>query len=119
MHGLTSALQGAAEGIDIGRTMAFYDNTAQPQQRRTVIAAIIDAVAQAIQYRFGQQTGAQRQHIALELVAHHAGDHLGHALRSEEHTSELQSLMRIPYAVFCLTKTQTNSVRNTNTEQHT
>src|SRR3546814_10029152 len=24
--------------------------------------------------------------------------------RSEEHTSELQSLMRIPYAVFCLTK---------------
>src|SRR3546814_10720437 len=25
--------------------------------------------------------------------------------RSEEHTSELQSLMRIPYAVFCLKKT--------------
>src|SRR3546814_1134682 len=24
--------------------------------------------------------------------------------RSEEHTSELQSLMRIPYTVFCLTK---------------
>src|SRR3546814_7412491 len=26
----------------------------------------------------------------------------GAAVRSEEHTSELQSLMRIPYAVFCL-----------------
>src|SRR3546814_10845012 len=26
--------------------------------------------------------------------------------RSEEHTSELQSLMRIPYAVFCLKKTK-------------
>src|SRR3546814_3425343 len=26
------------------------------------------------------------------------------AMRSEEHTSELQSLMRISYAVFCLTK---------------
>src|SRR3546814_8444353 len=26
--------------------------------------------------------------------------------RSEEHTSELQSLMRISYAVFCLTKTK-------------
>src|SRR3546814_6200360 len=25
-------------------------------------------------------------------------------IRSEEHTSELQSLMRIPYAVFCLKK---------------
>src|SRR3546814_6764333 len=31
-----------------------------------------------------------------------------YALRSEEHTSELQSLMRISYAVFCLKKkTQT------------
>src|SRR3546814_2781299 len=29
------------------------------------------------------------------------------AQRSEEHTSELQSLMRISYAVFCLTKTTT------------
>src|SRR3546814_3196514 len=28
------------------------------------------------------------------------------ALRSEEHTSELQSLMRISYAVFCLKKKQ-------------
>src|SRR3546814_3077184 len=32
-------------------------------------------------------------------------------LRSEEHTSELQSLMRISYAVFCLT--------NKNKQQHT
>src|SRR3546814_3668131 len=30
------------------------------------------------------------------------------ALRSEEHTSELQSLMRISYAVFCLKKKKTN-----------
>src|SRR3546814_3117157 len=30
------------------------------------------------------------------------------ALRSEEHTSELQSLMRISYAVFCLQKKKTN-----------
>src|SRR3546814_8211733 len=34
-------------------------------------------------------------------------------LRSEEHTSELQSLMRISYAVFCLKKKN-----NTCTEQH-
>src|SRR3546814_1069639 len=30
-----------------------------------------------------------------------------HDRRSEEHTSELQSLMRIPYAVFCLEKKKT------------
>src|SRR3546814_1654739 len=34
--------------------------------------------------------------------------------RSEEHTSELQSLMRISYAVFCLTKKKHN-----NTHTHT
>src|SRR3546814_4711499 len=31
--------------------------------------------------------------------------------RSEEHTSELQSLMRISYAVFCLTKNKTNNTQ--------
>src|SRR3546814_5209436 len=31
----------------------------------------------------------------------------GDTLRSEEHTSELQSLMRISYAVFCLKKNKT------------
>src|SRR3546814_8810797 len=33
--------------------------------------------------------------------------------RSEEHTSELQSLMRISYAVFCLKKKQTYKSRQT------
>src|SRR3546814_7166758 len=31
-------------------------------------------------------------------------------LRSEEHTSELQSLMRISYAVFCLKKKKTRQI---------
>src|SRR3546814_9312667 len=33
----------------------------------------------------------------------------GSGTRSDEHTSELQSLMRISYAVFCLNKTRNNS----------
>src|SRR3546814_5984573 len=33
--------------------------------------------------------------------------------RSEEHTSELQSLMRISYAVFCLTKKTVNNLYTT------
>src|SRR3546814_7542488 len=36
------------------------------------------------------------------LHCHPYNDMLGDGLRSEEHTSELQSLMRISYAVFCL-----------------
>src|SRR3546814_9035412 len=40
--------------------------------------------------------------------------------RSEEHTSELQSLMRISYAVFCLkTKTLNKSEVNSYTQQYT
>src|SRR3546814_5791687 len=42
--------------------------------------------------------------------------------RSEEHTSELQSLMRISYAVFCLKKKNTissNTKSNTNTSRDT
>src|SRR3546814_10686270 len=34
------------------------------------------------------------------------------AIRSEEHTSELQSLMRISYAVFCLTKKTSQTTHN-------
>src|SRR3546814_5883031 len=35
------------------------------------------------------------------------------ARRSEEHTSELQSLMRISYAVFCLKKKKTAQIHST------
>src|SRR3546814_7675978 len=47
---------------------------------------------------------------------------IARASRSEEHTSELQSLMRISYAVFCLQKkkyiTQTNAPRLPLTNYH-
>src|SRR3546814_10532571 len=37
-----------------------------------------------------------------------------HLIRSEEHTSELQSLMRISYAVFCLNKNTKSTLNNNN-----
>src|SRR3546814_5522522 len=52
-----------------------------------------------------QRTGAEmdveveQSRLAAGLLADRPG-------RSEEHTSELQSLMRISYAVFCLNKKQ-------------
>src|SRR3546814_6758400 len=54
---------------------------------------------------FGQR--ALERHFGLFHIAHRQRL-LGHrpAVRSEEHTSELQSLMRISYAVFCLKKTK-------------
>src|SRR3546814_1439214 len=55
-----------------------------------------------------------RDERAAEDSAASISDHDGRlpgadpARRSEEHTSELQSLMRISYAVFCLKKKQTS-----------
>src|SRR3546814_3111501 len=42
------------------------------------------------------------------------GAGVGRVLRSEEHTSELQSLMRISYAVFCLKKKNNTTANVTN-----
>src|SRR3546814_2018428 len=68
---------------------------------RQPLAAILVAVGHVVQ--FGQHEEVQRElrlleiHLACQRETEHAG-------RSEEHTSELQSLMRISYAVFCLKK---------------
>src|SRR3546814_2440056 len=51
------------------------------------------------------EAGLHLHHVAhlAELLDSLQQDHV-HFNRSEEHTSELQSLMRISYAVFCLKK---------------
>src|SRR3546814_5257432 len=47
--------------------------------------------------------GGQPSCLCLQSIAVNASRTCEHSLsRSEEHTSELQSLMRISYAVFCL-----------------
>src|SRR3546814_8597283 len=65
--------------------------------------------------------GVVEHHVELPVEAHervgrflrrgpaHGVAACPEAPRSEEHTSELQSLMRISYAVFCLKKTTTHS----------
>src|SRR3546814_1333034 len=51
----------------------------------------------------GVEAGRGQREIGPLLGGGQPG-HVGVAVRSEEHTSELQSLMRISYAVFCLKK---------------
>src|SRR3546814_8719300 len=73
-------------------------------------------VSSALPRRNVRQTAASRPRQCAQLAAGNgeAGD-LGNGRglelgeRSEEHTSELQSLMRISYAVFCLKKTNKNT----------
>src|SRR3546814_8961540 len=58
-------------------------------------------------WRCGGRSGKPGPAARQPVVRHHQyfDDHP--ASRSEEHTSELQSLMRISYAVFCLKKKKT------------
>src|SRR3546814_6460400 len=60
-------------------------------QFRNVAIALAECCRQA------DALAEREQAITAARPAHHAG-----GLRSEEHTSELQSLMRISSAVFCL-----------------
>src|SRR3546814_6069506 len=63
---------------------------------------------------------AAEERLRRHRQGHRRGDPAGHRCglrgrpRSEEHTSELQSLMRISYAVFCLQKKKKE--KNTHTK---
>src|SRR3546814_9539996 len=73
---------------------------------------------------FRPQHGQERQH-AEDGEPHRQGAHGAvegmsrQPSRSEEHTSELQSLMRISYAVFCLKKKKKTHHRNRTHNQET
>src|SRR3546814_10504817 len=67
------------------------------------------------------EAGARKQEawLAASVKAMETGFDYAR-LRSEEHTSELQSLMRISYAVFCLKKKKKNtSTQNAHMTRHT
>src|SRR3546814_7328879 len=66
-----------------------------------------------------QSTAIPLSMTAAPLAARPARVERAVAVRSEEHTSELQSLMRISYAVFCLKKkTQQNPQLTTKQHKH-
>src|SRR3546814_9552516 len=56
------------------------------------------------QHAYGTGKGGKLIPIAAPIARSGAKGRVVHMGRSEEHTSELQSLMRISYAVFCLKK---------------
>src|SRR3546814_6335487 len=57
--------------------------------------------------------------IARESISGNIKEHVDRIARSEEHTSELQSLMRISYAVFCLKQTKTTKKNTVTSIRHT
>src|SRR3546814_2613998 len=74
-------------------------------RRRSVDAAAIDDDDLRVDVLALQRPEEHRQVGRLVERRNDDGDHRRRvSARSEEHTSELQSLMRISYAVFCLKK---------------
>src|SRR3546814_6148065 len=70
---------------------------ARPRPERQ--SSLVDQHAEAVDRHRSASTGGFEQRRHRRVV-----DQVDHHLRSEEHTSELQSLMRNSYAVFCLKK---------------
>src|SRR3546814_8612272 len=63
-------------------------------------------LARAVDVAFHLPVSFVDRRMVDELMLGDSGRVIGITLRSEEHTSELQSLMRNSYAVFCLQKKQ-------------
>src|SRR3546814_6523838 len=85
----------------------------------------MESIASEIRTRYEKTVG--RWPTALDILIAHDLDLAVHFVnlaaagqgeRSEEHTSELQSLMRISYAVFCLKKKNKKKERTTKLQMH-
>src|SRR3546814_3985473 len=79
---------------------ASENNTSVPVQQKLLSSYSIDSPMGLIGVRSGSRT-TETEFIVLYTLS---GGTTICSKRSEEHTSELQSLMRISYAVFCLKK---------------
>src|SRR3546814_3643448 len=89
------------------RTPTFHAQGAAMSESHHAVFGhpITHSLSPRIHARFSRQTGIALRFEAIDATP----DTFATALeRSEEHTSELQSLMRISYAVFCLKKKTKN-----------
>src|SRR3546814_1377293 len=94
----------AFSGLRMSATDAVVPVAAGGARTRAATGGVLAGIA--AYWRAGSQNAALRREVELARIR------LGEAKaleqenreRSEEHTSELQSLMRISYAVFCLKK---------------
>src|SRR3546814_10781923 len=96
---LGESAQHLGRGFEHGaklRFIAAFDIVAQMILQLLELAAHVRDVLARVHFLFKHGT-------LLGVIA---------AIRSEEHTSELQSLMRISYAVFCLKKKKQSKLRS-------
>src|SRR3546814_10886959 len=86
-----------------------------PRLQRAIDAGR-EGLVQALRRGLPDMVGSQIRTVRVVIGHGVRVEELVHAIpvtRSEEHTSELQSLMRISYAVFCLKKTTLSTAKLT------
>src|SRR3546814_1529542 len=113
-----------ADEVDIPFYLAAgaRDERAPPEQTELMNKALVDAgnPPEGMIIQSGEMHGFYDEKNSLNLYTEMLAffrRHIGGKVdRSEEHTSELQSLMRISYAVFCLKKKKINNTIHISTE---
>src|SRR3546814_3281070 len=88
---------------DLANRRVYFDWHPVLHLSEDQVFATIEAGGQKPHWAYA--AGARR--LSCLICIFSSEDDIRAAVRSEEHTSELQSLMRISYAVFCLKKTNT------------
>src|SRR3546814_6460808 len=84
-------------------SLVAYQNADYAKQYTDLVARVL-AAEQALHPDAKPRLTAKVAHSLHKLMAYKDEYEVARLFRSEEHTSELQSLMRISYAVFCLKK---------------
>src|SRR3546814_8501916 len=100
---LTALVDAVVEDFrDLGDNVAFLESGRLTMRLRPSLMrrAVRNLIENAIKYGNGAEVRIDRDDAEVRIVVADRGP----GIRSEKHTSELQSLMRISYAVFCLKK---------------
>src|SRR3546814_939123 len=94
---------------------AGADQSAVPERFQRAVD-LVAVAGRGIEEAVDAAGDVREQEVGADQPEHPKGDAADHQdhrqARSEEHTSELQSLMRISYAVFCLKKKK-HTTKNT------
>src|SRR3546814_6661029 len=111
LHGLTHSFP-TRRSSDLSRIRAMIKKMGRPTGFEPATSGTTNRRSNQLSY--GRHTpGGQARRQRAAIGAHRPVRQALFARRSEEHTSELQSLMRISYAVFCLKKKKTNDKNHT------
>src|SRR3546814_9495142 len=106
---------GAVSGLALGLSLAIGIELLPYLGLTAAITSLFWVADRAEAPRMAAFGAASAGAAALSLMLFIPPDARWLGLRSEEHTSELQSLMRISYAVFCLKKKNKQTKKNTYT----